>query len=163
MRERRSTLEEKKEKIVKVRYLLVTNKPNKEGQKKLNEVVSEHPFLLELRTLFLDIGQALRPNSYEEGLEKIKEIQIKNTYSNDLKKALKLLKHDAEKVLSYKKVENIGPETRLRVNCEWEMRKGRRIVKLRYGLKSLVKKAYLLSHKYNVKIQIAIDKNKLKR
>ncbi|GAF69758.1 unnamed protein product, partial [marine sediment metagenome] len=38
MRESRSTLEEKKEKIVKVRYLLVTNKPKKEGQKKLNEV-----------------------------------------------------------------------------------------------------------------------------
>ncbi len=44
------------------------------------------------------------------------------------------------------------------MNCEWEMRKGRRILKLRYGLKILVKEAYLLSQKYNVKIKIAIDK-----
>ena len=162
MRERRSQLEEKKEKIRKVRFLLVTNEPKEEGQKKLNEVLSEHPFLLELRTLFLEIGQALRPNSYEEGLEKIKEIEIRNAYSPDLKKALKLLKDNAEKVLSYKKVEDIGPETRLRVNCEWEMRKGRKIVKLRYGLKSVVKKAFLLSQKYKTPIKIALDK-KIKR
>ena len=162
MRERRSQLEEKKEKIRKVRFLLVTNEPKEEGQKKLNEVLSEHPFLLELRTLFLEIGQALRPNSYEEGLEKIKEIEIRKTYSPDLKKALKLLKDNAEKVLSYKKVEDIGPETRLRVNCEWEMRKGRKIVKLRYGLKSVVKKAFLLSQKYKTPIKIALDK-KIKR
>ncbi|MHA1427678.1 MAG: hypothetical protein ACTSQI_16990 [Candidatus Helarchaeota archaeon] len=53
-------------------------------------------------------------------------IPIDDPYTPDLQKALKLLKKNANGILAYKKVNLPLSETRLRINCEWEMRKGKR-------------------------------------
>ena len=125
----------------------------------MNTVLKDHPALTALRALFQTVGAAIRPKTYEDGLEKIKTIPIEAAYTPDLQKALKLLKKNAKGILAYKKVNLPFPETRMRVNCEWEMRKGRRITKLRYGLKNIFKKAFLLSQKFKTTVKVVLKKD----
>lgn len=163
LRKKRLKLEEKRKRVRDIRYLHVKTKLTKEEHEKLHVILHAHPFLLELRTLLNDTRDALRRYSYEAGLEKIATISAKAKYGSELKSALKLLHNNAEKLLSYKKLKIDAPETRLRVNNEWMMRKGRRIIKLRHGLKSLAKKAHLLSKKYQIEIQIRMEKQNQNR
>lgn len=118
--------------------------------------MNEHSELKELRELFIKIGHGIRPDSYEEGEKILNNIYIKKEYNPDLQKALNLIKNNIKPILAYKKLNVPYPETRLRVNNEWHMRRGRRILKLRYGLKNVFKKAYLLSQKFGIKIKVSL-------